>query len=162
MTDERPRLHTGGCQCGAVRFALFAEPFNTHVCHCRMCQKASGGAFSVSTNIKLADFAWTRGRPATFESSAGVERGFCGACGTTLSYYADGSDDIDLSIGSFDKPATLVPHEQIGMEGRLPWTADLSRLDAKTTANVIPADILAGIESRQHPDHDTDEWPPKG
>ena len=34
---------TGGCQCGAVRYALLALPLEVSVCHCRMCQKASGG-----------------------------------------------------------------------------------------------------------------------
>ncbi len=26
MTDTRMPVHTGGCQCGAVRYALYAEP----------------------------------------------------------------------------------------------------------------------------------------
>jgi hypothetical protein len=37
---------TGGCQCGAVRYALTAMPEGAHFCHCRMCQKAVGGPFA--------------------------------------------------------------------------------------------------------------------
>ena len=46
MTDTRMPVHTGGCQCGAVRYALYAEPTNPHVCHCRMCQKAFANYFA--------------------------------------------------------------------------------------------------------------------
>ncbi len=30
MAEERQVLHSGGCQCGAVRYALYAEPYGTH------------------------------------------------------------------------------------------------------------------------------------
>ncbi len=69
MTETRARVHTGGCQCGAVRYALLAEPYEPHICHCRMCQKAFGGPFAPLAVIDLGDFEWTRGRPATFASS---------------------------------------------------------------------------------------------
>ena len=36
---------TGGCQCGAVRYALHEEPTGAHICHCRMCKKAFGSFF---------------------------------------------------------------------------------------------------------------------
>jgi hypothetical protein len=42
VTATRKPVYTGGCQCGAVRYALYSEPTNPHVCHCRMCQKAFG------------------------------------------------------------------------------------------------------------------------
>jgi hypothetical protein len=38
MNETRKPVLTGGCQCGAVRYALYATPYNAHVCHCRMCQ----------------------------------------------------------------------------------------------------------------------------
>jgi hypothetical protein len=33
---ERAALHTGGCQCGAMRFAVYIEPRKIGLCHCRM------------------------------------------------------------------------------------------------------------------------------
>jgi len=54
---------TGGCQCGAVRYALYEVPVST-VCHCRMCQKAVGGPFAALSKVPLAQFAWTRGTQA--------------------------------------------------------------------------------------------------
>ena len=77
MTEQRKALHTGGCQCGAVRYALYREPYGTHICHCRMCQKAFGSFFAPLTITRYVDFAWTRGAPSQFQSSADVGRGFC-------------------------------------------------------------------------------------
>ena len=66
MSETRTPVHTGGCQCGAVRYALYAEPTNPHVCHCRMCQKAFGSYFAPLAGVPLGDFAWTRGSPGVF------------------------------------------------------------------------------------------------
>ena len=71
----RPAVLTGGCQCGAVRYALYAEP-DVGICHCRMCQKATGGLFLASAGVPLAQFAWTKGEPAVFQSSSVAERGY--------------------------------------------------------------------------------------
>ena len=64
MPEAKPAM-TGGCQCGAVRYALYEPPIST-VCHCRMCQKAVGGPFAALLKLPLARFAWTRGEPAKF------------------------------------------------------------------------------------------------
>lgn len=161
MAEERQALHTGGCQCGAVRYALYAEPYGSHICHCRMCQKAFGAFYAPLTLIRYADFAWTRGAPASFRSSPDVERGFCSACGTPLTFAHKGADYLDISIGSLDRPERVRPEIQIGIEGRIPWTAELPRLEEQRTEQIMPAERLARIESYQHPDHDTDAWPPE-
>jgi len=36
MVEERRPVMTGGCQRGAVRYALYAEPTGASICHCRM------------------------------------------------------------------------------------------------------------------------------
>jgi len=67
--DTKPVL-TGGCQCGAIRFALKAVPARVSICHCRMCQKAAGAPFASFADIEHADFVWTKGKPAAFKSSS--------------------------------------------------------------------------------------------
>ena len=159
MTEERRVLYSGGCQCGAIRYALYAEPFDSHICHCRMCQKAFGAFYAPLTLIGYEDFAWTRGKPATFRSSPEVERGFCPACGTPLTFARRGASHFDISIGSLDEPERVKPQLQIGVESRIPWTADMPSLPERTTERGLSEEPLAAVESYQHPDHDTESWP---
>ena len=55
-TYETPQA--GGCLCGAVRFAVNAgrEPRLVVACHCRFCQKASGGPFLCWATIDAEDY----------------------------------------------------------------------------------------------------------
>jgi hypothetical protein len=53
----RTPLHTGGCQCGAVRFAVYAEPRKIGICHLPHVQKAVAGPFAVLAEVPWADFA---------------------------------------------------------------------------------------------------------
>jgi len=165
MTQRTPVM-TGGCQCGAVRYAVYAEPYGHHICHCRMCQKAAGNLFAALVNVKIDDFELTRGEIATFNSSRDVARGFCATCGTPLTLLDDGSDHFNVTIGSFDDPAGLKPEIQIGIEARMPWFAELAGLPESTT-DAAAADYdfqeelaVIAATNRQHPDHDTQTWPP--
>ncbi len=139
----------GGCQCGAVRYALHASP-QAEICHCRMCQKAVGGPFAALAAVAREDLEWTRGAPALFHSSSVATRGFCAACGTPLTYQSLDGTNIDVTIGSLDTPEAAPPTVQYGIEGRLSWFAILASLPGVPTE-----EKYAGLVSRQHPDHDT-------
>jgi hypothetical protein len=153
---------SGGCQCGAVRYALTARPTNPGICHCRMCQKAFGSYFAPLAGVRMAELVWTRGRPATFQSSEAAERGFCRDCGTPLTYHVHGRNRISVSIGSLDDPDFAEPVEQDGMEGRRPILDRLATLPGSRTEESASPEMQARMQSRQHPDHDTEAWPPAG
>jgi hypothetical protein len=152
MPESRPPVHTGGCQCGAVRYALFAEPVNPHVCHCRMCQKAFGGYFAPLAGVPLADFAWLKGTPGVFHSSDAAERGFCRDCGTPLFFRYVDRDRIAISLGSLDDPSRVVPAKQFGIESRLAFVSTITTLPGTRTEGDVPAAEMARFKSRQHPD----------
>ena len=153
MTDT---LHSGGCQCGAIRFQA-KKLGRPSICHCRMCQKAFGNLFSALVTADQAHLTWTRGQPMLFRSSKKVHRGFCGRCGTPLTYHHPGG--VELAIGAFDHPELLQPQVQVNHARRLPWIDHLFEKPDATTSEM--ADYFASIISFQHPDHDTAEWPPK-
>lgn len=151
-------VHTGGCQCGAVRFRVEGTLGDASVCHCRMCQKAFGAFYAPLVSVRGANLTWTRGTPARFKSSNFVERGFCARCGTPLTYEAP--DGVALAIGTFDQPETIAPVIQFGVEGKLPYADRIASLPNRHTFDDIEAaPFLDRILSYQHPDHDTDEWP---
>ena len=154
MTTDRTAVLTGGCQCGAVRFALYASPVKIGLCHCRMCQKAVGGPFISLAEIKHEDFAWTRGKPATFRSSTIAERDFCASCGTPLSYRQIDGPVIELTTGSFDRPDRVVPTYATGTESHLSWVGRIGDLPGKSTLELAGAATLGRIVSHQHPDHE--------
>ncbi len=154
MTDQPI---TGGCQCGAVRYRIDSFGRAT-ICHCRMCQKAFGGFFGPLVTAR--GLKWTRGEPAMYASSNKVSRGFCSKCGTPLTY--DWGGDPEISLGSLDNPELAPPGEQVNIADRLSFHDQISNLPVRNPAdNKKVAAFMAEIVGNQHPDHDTDAWPPK-
>lgn len=157
MTND---THTGGCQCGAVRFRVEGELGDASVCHCRMCQKAFGSFYAPLVSVRGANLVWTRGEPKKFQSSNAATRGFCENCGTPLTYEAP--DGVAVAIGAFDHPEAIVPKIQWGTEAKIPYVdhiADLTQHETLEDPNAAP--FLKTLVSYQHPDHDTEIWPPK-
>jgi len=148
---------TGGCQCGAVRYRI-GRLGRSSVCHCRMCQKATGNVFGVF--VTGHDLVWTRGRPARFRSSDLGERLFCRDCGTPLAVH-ETSGAIEIAVGTLDEPARAAPTVQVHLEGKARFFDDLARLPVPPDYDqerITRQDARLG--SRQHPDRDTDAWPP--
>ncbi len=150
---------SGGCQCGAVRFTVAGKLGRASLCHCRMCQKAFGGPFGALVSARLAEVTWTRGDPKRFASSNKIRRGFCGDCGTPLTFEYAG-DWIDLSIFALDDPGAAPPTVQLSPETRQGWIDHVGAIPVRDLsegqAGAEPSD---GIVSNQHPDHDTETWP---
>ena len=106
---------TGGCQCGRVRYTAQIDNDEAYLCHCRMCQRATGGVSIAFKNLKKADVSWER-EPDQYASSPIANRGFCSACGTPLTFAFPDSENIDLTVGSFDEPGRFVPKHHFGAE----------------------------------------------
>jgi hypothetical protein len=139
----------GGCQCGAIRYA--AERLGaSSICHCRMCQKATGGFFGPYADAE--GFAWTRGAPKHFRSSEAVQRGFCEACGTPLSFESHGQ--VGVMIGTLDDPEQAPPGTQLLWPEKLSYVDHLGELpewrNRKTGQTAV--ETFAAVESRQQPD----------
>ena len=156
MSPAKATPHTGGCQCGAVRFRV-TQLGRGSICHCRMCQKAFGGFFGPLVTAHNA--VWTRGEPKWFQSSNSARRGFCAECGTPLAY--ETRFGLELAIGAFDDPTVAAPQLQVNLADKLPFVDGLPDLPVRSHNSDQWRDFLAGIHSNQHPDHDTEAWPPR-
>ncbi|TRW18227.1 GFA family protein [Glacieibacterium frigidum] len=116
----------GGCQCGAVRYAGTLDTDEAYFCHCRMCQRATGGVAAALVNARRDAVTWS-GRPRDlYRSSPFAHRGHCALCGTPLTFeYDAGSDMLDLTVGSLDEPGLVRLASHFGVESWVPgWIHD--------------------------------------
>jgi hypothetical protein len=152
--------HSGGCQCGAVRFRLKGALSDASICHCRMCQKAFGAWGAALVNAPSDQLEWTRGKPSVFRSSSIVDRGFCAACGTPLYMREDGDTNYEMAIGAFDDPNDMPPlSRQSAIESKVHWFDAMRDLPTERMDDYRTPEDMVKLKSFQHPDHDTAEWP---
>jgi hypothetical protein len=120
----------GGCLCGAKRFSAAIEDDDAYLCHCRMCQRWSGGVSVAFKNVRVADLHWEV-EPDYYTSSPIARRGHCATCGTPLTFEFTGdADGVDVTVGSFDDPGRFRPVQNYARESwHLAWL-DVSHLPA--------------------------------
>jgi len=122
----------GGCLCGAVRYRVSGEPLCISHCHCTYCRRATGAPFITWATLASEHVAFIQGQPAFHRSSADVRRGFCAACGSTLSYQSDTHpEEIDIAAATLDDQTKVVPDDHIMTGTMVPWLSfadDLPRL----------------------------------
>src|SRR3954470_5055991 len=111
MPDEM----NGGCACGRVRYTVRVDNDDAYLCHCRMCQRATGGVSIAFRNVKKTDVTWER-EPDWYASSPIAKRPYCRECGTPLGFAFPDSEIMDLTVGSFDDPSRFVPRRHAGSE----------------------------------------------
>ena len=106
---------TGGCQCGRVRYTAEVESDDAYLCHCRYCQRATGGVSIAFKNLPKAAVRWET-EPDWYASSPIAQRPFCSRCGTPLGFAFPDGDNIDLTVGSFDDPSRFRPVHHFAVE----------------------------------------------
>ena len=145
MTD----LMKGGCQCGRVRYEADVANAEAYLCHCRMCQRATGGFAASFVFVPVGAVAWER-EPDWYASSPIARRAFCSACGTPLGFrFNENPRGFDLTFGSFDDPARFVPKTHAGAENlHEAWidTGALPRQRTDETESVVSRWHAAGRE----------------
>ena len=132
---------SGGCQCGAVRFHVTAGLAEASVCHCRMCQRATGNAFAPLMMVPR-DRVRFEGEPQEWASSNISVRGFCKTCGSPL-YFADIEREVEFGektcrtiefmAGALDRGTVFDPVSNHGIEARMDWVARLPALTDRET-----------------------------
>lgn len=114
-------LHEGGCLCGQVRWRATAAPANVRVCHCRLCQRATGGPFFARAIFLESVLEWS-GEVTRWPSSPRVERLSCARCGTPM--FAEPKDAparVGVSLATLDEPGAIRPEAHIWVSAKLPW-----------------------------------------
>jgi hypothetical protein len=133
---------TGGCLCGEVRYEFRGPPLTSIVCHCRMCQKASGAPFVALFYVDRGGVAVTKGHPAAYRSSPEVTRRFCARCGSPVFFERSTRPDrIAIMAGSLDDPDAFEPELQVCASSAVGWPARLGNVPghAEKPAGMSPA-----------------------
>ena len=127
---------SGGCLCGAVRFAAVPEKLEMDVCHCGMCRKWSGGTFMAvpCTGVTVDDDAAL----SVYPSSDWAERVFCKTCGSSLFWRLRGGDGhVAVSMQSFDDLSSFTFTEEIFIDEKPALYAFAGERTRKTGAQVV-------------------------
>jgi len=99
MSDD---VKTGSCLCGEVAYEVTGPLRPVVNCHCLQCRKTTGH-FMAATGAKLTNFTITEDKGLKwYRSSDTARRGFCGTCGATLFWQADGKDYVAITAGTVD------------------------------------------------------------
>jgi len=118
----RELIADGGCLCGAVRYSINGEMHWAGYCHCESCRKQTASPLTAYVSIDESAVMFHGETVSTFQSSEGVERGFCGKCGTPVSYKTtERPGEIELYLASLDVPQAVLPQSHVHWGERLPW-----------------------------------------
>ena len=100
----------GRCLCGSLVYEAEGQPSTVTVCHCRFCQRATGGAYLVDALFRRSRFRILDGTPSVYDhvsegSGNVVHIQFCATCGTKLWLeFERWPDLIGVYAGTLDDP----------------------------------------------------------
>ena len=117
---------TGGCACGAVRYESDAAPVAMVHCHCRDCQRSSGGAASSFAVVPADTYRVVQGAPRSYASASALggetHRAFCADCGSPTHIRPDAAPQIvAIRVGSLDDPSIFVAQADVWTCDAQPW-----------------------------------------
>ncbi len=113
---------TGHCLCSAVTYQIQGpETWACH-CHCASCRRQTASPVTTFLGIPMDRFEWTGQQPKTYASSPGVNRSFCGTCGTPMAFRAARyENEIHLYAATLAHPEFFEPTFHVHYNEHLPW-----------------------------------------
>jgi hypothetical protein len=135
----------GRCLCGSIVFRYEGAPNWTLHCHCESCRRATSSPMTTWISVPRDRFCIVKGSPRYFSSSPGVRRGFCGDCGSPLSYENERvPDEVHLYAASLLDPGPVLPSRHVFVAEQVPWLEvldDLPRYAALSRDGASPVGI---------------------
>ncbi|WP_127555710.1 GFA family protein [Saccharospirillum alexandrii] len=116
---------SGGCLCGAVRFAVNGPVSAFHLCHCDRCRHSTGSAFAANLFTVPEAISWEQGEDQIkrFELPTAKHwtRQFCATCGSALPYVNRSGKFLVVPAGSLDGDPAVTPDDRIFWSERPHW-----------------------------------------
>lgn len=114
---------SGHCLCGAVSYDV-DFPFEGRIahCHCKQCRRQAGSVALTWFTVKKPAFRLTGAPLSSFRSSDHGSRGFCGTCGTPITFQTSRfPDEVDVTLCSLREDQIMPADLNIHTESRLEW-----------------------------------------
>ena len=142
-------MYEGGCECGAVRFRMTAEPIFVNCCHCRDCQKITGSAFAINAMVEADRVELVEGEPSIEDGAAR-----CPRCHSLLwaGHPQFGGSISFVRVGTLDEADQISPAAHFFVRSKHPWVAipdDVPAFDTLPTQSDPPllgADAVARLK----------------
>src|SRR5262245_10813452 len=123
---------TGGCHCGAIRYAINGEPLTHALCHCSDCRRSAGAPMVGWTMYRDEAVKVTKGTLKVYASSEHGRRHFCPDCGTGI-FYTNVKmlpGIIDIQSATYDDPEAVPARAHIQVAERIDWMERAHELPA--------------------------------
>ena len=115
----------GQCLCGGIKYEVDKLESKMGNCHCIMCRKFHGAAFSSYGGAKSEDFRWKAGKEllTPFVAENGTTRQFCKTCGSSLTFAEpnDTGELVEFALGTLDSEITERPDVHIYTDFKANW-----------------------------------------
>jgi hypothetical protein len=110
-------MRTGRCLCGAAAYEISVEPQMFGFCHCRDCQRLSGGEPVAVVLGPRDSFRLTQGELTAYRCTAAsgnvADRHFCPQCGTHIASRLEAGPFMAVRVSTLDDPPALSPQFEI-------------------------------------------------
>ena len=123
----------GGCLCGRVLYEISEPLVHADHCHCSMCRRQHGAAFSTYADVDSGAFRWTSGEDhiTVYETTAGGGWCFCSECGSSLAGTEKGRI-TSVTLGTVEGDPGIKPDSHIFVGSKALWheiTDDLPQFE---------------------------------
>lgn len=114
-------MKKGQCLCGEIKFEVSGDARWVGSCHCRMCQRLSGGAFQTWVAFYAKELHLISGQQKDYRSSDKVIRSSCPTCSTHLFFRYIGNDEDIYITASALEGEDLKPQAHIWWNSKVQW-----------------------------------------
>lgn len=113
----------GGCLCGTIRYQIDGSLESAEHCHCSMCRRFHGAAFSSYADFNPEHFHWLQGEDqlGIYEPNPGKGWAFCKNCGSSLGMPGSDGRLTSVALGTVDGDPGIRPTEHMFVGSKAVW-----------------------------------------
>ncbi len=124
----------GNCNCGAINFEINKDDIKRVInCHCNLCRKMNGAAFSTYVSVLDSGFELLKGESNIHKHQVSLTayKYFCATCGTPIYNKNPKYNGITIvHFGTVNNSDELRPVVNIFCESKLAWIDNIATIES--------------------------------